>query len=133
MTAEGMVEEQRDPVAVAVGAAIRELRNAAGLTQEQLGERVPMDQSLLSRYEGGRAFPPLQTMWAIEAALGVPRGQIQRRAGLIDEAVSTRDWLARDGTLDPESRRFMLAAYEYAVGRSVLPPPPGRGRPRKKA
>jgi len=54
-----------------IGARIKELRRQAGLTQEQLAERVGLDSRHLSRLEVGRHFPSLQSLERIAAALNV--------------------------------------------------------------
>ncbi|MBI3374984.1 MAG: helix-turn-helix transcriptional regulator [Betaproteobacteria bacterium] len=54
-----------------VGARIKELRRQAGLTQEQLAERVGLDSRHLSRLEVGRHYPSLQSLERIARALDV--------------------------------------------------------------
>lgn len=55
-----------------IGARIKELRRKAGLTQEQLAERVELDARHLSRLEVGRNFPSLDSLERIAQALNVP-------------------------------------------------------------
>ena len=55
-----------------IGARIKALRKQAGLTQEQLAERVGLDTRHLSRLEVGRHFPSLDSLEKIAAALNVP-------------------------------------------------------------
>jgi len=50
---------------------IRELRKAAGLTQEQLSARLDIKRATLARYEAGTIDPPTSQLQAIAAALGV--------------------------------------------------------------
>jgi transcriptional regulator with XRE-family HTH domain len=54
------------------GATLRRLREAAGLTQEQLGARCGMDLSAVSRLERGHRNPRLSTLVRLAGALGVP-------------------------------------------------------------
>jgi len=54
-----------------IGARIKELRRQAGLTQEQLAERVGLDARHLSRLEVGRNFPSLDSLERIAVALNV--------------------------------------------------------------
>ena len=54
------------------GATVRRLRLAAGLTQEQLGERCRMDLSAVSRLERGERNPRLDTLVRLARALDVP-------------------------------------------------------------
>ena len=53
-----------------IGARVRELRLAAGLTQAQLGARVGTSQSALARLEAGGVEPRLSTLEALGHALG---------------------------------------------------------------
>ena len=51
-----MEDDTTDPILAsqrALGAALRELRNRAGLTQKQLGARAGADDTYLSQVEGG--------------------------------------------------------------------------------
>lgn len=54
------------------GATVRRLREAAGLTQEQLGARCEMDLSAISRLERGHRNLRLDTLVRIARALEVP-------------------------------------------------------------
>lgn len=53
-------------------ANLRRLREAAGLTQMQLGNRCDMDNSVISRYERGERDPQLEAIAALARGLGVP-------------------------------------------------------------
>lgn len=55
---------------------IRELRKAAGLTQEQLSARLGINRATLSKYESGDIDPPTSQLQAIAAALGVSVGRL---------------------------------------------------------
>lgn len=55
---------------------IRELRKAAGLTQEQLSARLSINRATLSKYESGDIDPPTSQLQAIAAALGVSVGRL---------------------------------------------------------
>ena len=46
--------------AVKIGQKIKQLRRNIGLTQEQLAEKIGIDNKLLSRIETGRCFPSLK-------------------------------------------------------------------------
>lgn len=49
---------------------IRSLRITAGLTQKDLAERMGSSQSVVARLEGGGAFPTIETLERVAAALG---------------------------------------------------------------
>ena len=55
---------------------IRELRKAAGLTQEQLSAHLNVKRATLARYEAGTIDPPTSQLQAIAAALGVSVGRL---------------------------------------------------------
>lgn len=56
----------------AFGARIRELRLAAGLTQEDLAERCGLFRTYMSRIETGNANPTLTMIHALATSLAVP-------------------------------------------------------------
>ena len=49
---------------------IRDARSEAGLTQEQLAQRMDTTQSVIARLEGGRTRPSTQTLEKLAAATG---------------------------------------------------------------
>jgi transcriptional regulator with XRE-family HTH domain len=63
------------------GATVRRLRKAAGLTQEQLGERCKMDLSAVSRLERGQRNPRLDTLVRLARALDVPPAALLEDVG----------------------------------------------------
>jgi len=56
----------------AFGARIRELRLAAGLTQEDLAARCGLFRTYMSRIETGNANPTLTMIHALATSLAVP-------------------------------------------------------------
>jgi transcriptional regulator with XRE-family HTH domain len=57
-------------------ANLKRLRQAAGLTQMQLGNLCDMDNSVISRYERGERDPQLEAIAALAAGLGVPAAEL---------------------------------------------------------
>ena len=53
------------------GLCVKGLREAAGISQEELGMRIGTDQAYVSRIEAGMINPTLETMVEIAKALGV--------------------------------------------------------------
>ncbi len=53
------------------GAMIRRLREARGITQQQLAERMLVSGKAVSRWETGRGFPDVTLIEPLAAALGV--------------------------------------------------------------
>jgi transcriptional regulator with XRE-family HTH domain len=60
----------------AIGPKIRELRQAAGLTQEDLAHEASISTSTLSRIERGAFQPRLDTLGKLAQALGVPAANL---------------------------------------------------------
>jgi transcriptional regulator with XRE-family HTH domain len=54
-----------------LGARIRELRKRRGLTQEQLAEKLGVDQKHMSKIELGKSYPSLDRLILISESLGV--------------------------------------------------------------
>ena len=54
-----------------VGANVRRLRIAAGLSQAALSERMGVDRAYVSGLEKGERNPTVVTLWHIAKALGV--------------------------------------------------------------
>jgi transcriptional regulator with XRE-family HTH domain len=60
--------------------AIREFRQTAGLTQEDLAHAAGVTVTTLARIEGVRANPAWSTVGQIAAALGITVSQLAERA-----------------------------------------------------
>lgn len=73
---------------VFIGARVRRLRLAAGITQRQLGERLGVTYQQIQKYESGRSQLTLGKMQKLAAALGVPYGAIleEGREGDLSQA-----------------------------------------------
>lgn len=59
-----------------LGARIRELRLAAGLTQAELARRTGIHRPNIARVEAGRHTPSLETLARLAAAIGVPTSSV---------------------------------------------------------
>lgn len=97
-----------------LGAALSEVREAVGVSQGELGRRIQKKQTYISEWESGRKALPLRLIGDIEDALGLAKGTILTRAGLVDTLVTSRDVIASDPDLDPEDRRLLLGLYDRA-------------------
>lgn len=60
-----------DNATVLFGKRIRELRKMRGLSQEELGELIGIDQKHMSRIELGKSYPSLDRLIQISAVLQV--------------------------------------------------------------
>jgi transcriptional regulator with XRE-family HTH domain len=57
-----------------LGANVRRLRLAAGMSQEELAARVGVEQFYISGLEAGRRNPTVKTIWSVAQALDVKVG-----------------------------------------------------------
>lgn len=64
------------------GAKIRLLRENAGLTQEELAEKCPVNAASISNIERGVFQPRVKTAHAIAAALGVTVADLRESVGV---------------------------------------------------
>lgn len=55
-----------------VGENVRQIRLSAGLSQEQLAERMGVDRAYVSGLELGQRNPTIITLWHAAEALNVP-------------------------------------------------------------
>lgn len=68
---------------VAFGRAVREARQEAGLTQEELCAQAGLTQSYLSSIEQGRGNPTLHLIWVLSQGLDQSPGAILSRTETI--------------------------------------------------
>ncbi|MFB9180731.1 helix-turn-helix transcriptional regulator [Dactylosporangium sucinum] len=59
-------------LAIAFGQQLKHHRQAAGLSQQELGERAGHNRSHVSDLESGRYVPTLSTAYLLACALNVP-------------------------------------------------------------
>ncbi len=62
---------EKKPLNVCIGQRIQLARERAGLTQEQLAERIDRSAQFISTVERGVSGPSLETVILLSAALGV--------------------------------------------------------------
>lgn len=70
------VQLKEDLNAYLLGEAIRKARMAQNLTQEQLGERLGVQKSQISKLENGKSVITLPTISRVFRALGVTTGAL---------------------------------------------------------
>ena len=59
-----------DPTATSIGKVLREMRQDAGVTQQELEKRTGITQTEISRYELGKRNITLRTLLRLTEALG---------------------------------------------------------------
>ena len=83
-----------------LGARIKKFRKGCGLSQEQLAEKIGIEQKHVSRLEVGKSYPTIDRLEKIAAALSVPMGSFfdcadnghnAEQAGRIDAMIRELD------------------------------------------
>jgi transcriptional regulator with XRE-family HTH domain len=64
----------------ALGAAVRMLRQARGLTQETLGEHAGLTANYTGDLERGERNISVRALWQLADGLGVPASELMREA-----------------------------------------------------
>lgn len=110
-----------------MGIVLRKAREDADLSQTEFAPKIGVDQSTLSRWELGQGGPNMINRWAptvllAEKALALPRGQLFRDAGLLEEdgggVADTRTAITRDPNLTRRHRRALALVYDALVATS---------------
>lgn len=70
------MERSNQRLAAAFGAALRQQRELAGLTQEQLAERADVSARFVSFLETGKRQPSLSAIEALSTALDMRMGKL---------------------------------------------------------
>lgn len=98
-----------------VGRRVRQHREAAGLSQIALGERIGRSVQSVRKIESGRSAPTFETLAALSSALGVPVSSL-----FPNEAVAAPDEMTAQvvrllAALDREERARVLRIVVAAV------------------
>lgn len=89
-----------------IGKRIQKARNASGLTQDVLSERIGVSKNYLSKIEGGHEHPNLELLGKISAAADVSLTELL--TGVVEE----RQYLQKDiadilDSCSPEKTRLI--------------------------
>jgi len=93
-----------------IGSRIRALRQALGLTQAEIAERIGIDPSFYGQIERGANAPSLKTLFAIASVLQTPPASLLPRT----PASRGKDPMLADALggilsrLKPGKRRFLM-------------------------
>ena len=68
--------EREKITVIYLGSRIRQARDRAGLTQEQLAERIGVSRTAIARYESGEIEPKLHNLAAIAETLNVSTDEL---------------------------------------------------------
>ena len=81
-------EQPRNPIALAFGGVVRELRLSRGMSQAQLAYEAGLSQPYLSQLENGHRDPALTTILRVARALEMP---LPALAGHLERAAAGRE------------------------------------------
>ena len=96
---------------------IREARLRAGLTQQELADRLGATQSVVARWESGRVRPSAETLTSIVEACG-----LELRVSLVDANPGDVSLIERSLGLTPEERfdELVRTVAFIQAGRAAL-------------
>jgi transcriptional regulator with XRE-family HTH domain len=98
-----------------LGRALRETREEQGYTQAAVAEHLDVHQATVSTIELGQRCATHSELAMLEDWWGLPRGYIQRRAGIIDDPTNTKQAIYADPALSAEAVAMLVAAYDALV------------------
>ena len=105
-----------------VGDCIRTERRRAGLSQDQLAERLHVTRQTISNWEGGKSLPDIESLKALAEALCVPIERLiypEGRSPLWPARLRLDAWCRWLGILvlvDEVERSILLADQEESEG-----------------
>ena len=70
--------EHRKAFAIRAGKKLRDARNNAGLSQEELAHRAGYNRNYVGNIENAVSSPSLHTMWRMAKGLGIPLSELIR-------------------------------------------------------
>ena len=88
-----------------IGSNIRELREAAGMSQDQLGKRIGKTRSAISQYESGKIVPRMGVIEDLAHVFRVPKLEI------IGESSNFVDLDFGDSSASRHEEQMLLAIY----------------------
>lgn len=104
----------------AVGPRLRELRRARGMTLAELAERTEINESTLSRLEGGSRKPTLELLLTLAEVYAVPLDELVGAPRTGDPRIHLRPVNRGGMTFVPLSRPGGIQAHKL-----LIPPQPG--------
>jgi HTH-type transcriptional repressor of puuD len=99
-----MTHEPPPVLAVEIGALVRALRAARGLSMRALAGAAGVSQPFLSKLENGLMLPSLSTLYALAAALEVPPAELVPAIASSDDTAPEEHLRASDAPNAPRAR-----------------------------
>ena len=111
-----MFEEQRQGYAHYLQDAMREVREEAGLSQDDLAERMSCSTQTIHRYESGKSMPPADALLLFAAITNTP---LVRFTPDFREAQNSLEEQTRFSLLTAENKKIVLATMNTLVNSLV--------------
>lgn len=106
------------------GARLRELRQAAGYTQQELAQEIDVTRRRIAYYEGETEHPPAALLTALAEALGVTTDELLGATPLRKKTPKTDSRLQRRmkqiERMHPKHRRQVLQILDALIEREQL-------------
>lgn len=83
-----MAEEKRE--GQKLGDVIRERRNALGLSQEELAEKLDVSRQAVAKWESGKSFPASERLLELCRVLDIPAEQLLHQEATHEQAKKQR-------------------------------------------
>ena len=97
---------------VKIGERIRALRLDAGMTQEELAQRIGLKKQNISRYENSRVEPNIRTAKRIAEALGVSLEEMAVGVTVSETPISSELEQFSSAAILTEDEQELLAKYQ---------------------
>jgi transcriptional regulator with XRE-family HTH domain len=97
-----------------LGMRIRELRKTRHMTQERLAEKVGVEPKQISRIEGGKSFPSMDTLESIARSLQVEMKDLLNFQHLTEENLES-ELLKIFGMMDDKTKRMTIRMLRSIV------------------
>ncbi|MEV7599763.1 XRE family transcriptional regulator [Kitasatospora sp. NPDC089797] len=114
------MEHTKQDVLAAVGPRLRDLRRRRGMTLAELAERTGINESTLSRLEGGTRKPTLELLLPLAEVHAVPLDDLVGAPRTGDPRIHLRPVVRHGMTHVPLSRPGGIQAHKL-----LIPPRPG--------
>ena len=111
-----MFEEQRQEYAHYLQDVMREVREEAGLSQDDLAEKMSCSTQTIHRYESGKSIPPADALLLFAAITNTP---LERFTPDFREAQNSREEQTRVSLLAAENKKIVLATMNTLVNSLV--------------
>lgn len=111
-----MFEEQRQGYIRYLQDAMREIREEAGLSQEDLAEKMDCSATTIHRYESGKSIPSFDTLFLFAALMNVP---LDRLTPDYRAAQSALEQQTRFNLLNEENKRVVISTMNTLINGMV--------------